>query len=63
VRQVRQGGVAAAAAAALAAATVAIAKAEGASRAKEKDGEEGNKTLEEKVKAEVATLCKEFPIY
>ncbi len=28
-----------------------------------KDGEEGNKTLEEKVKAEVATLCKEFPIY
>ncbi len=28
-----------------------------------KDGEEGNKTLEEKVKAEVVTLCKEFPIY
>ncbi len=28
-----------------------------------KDGEEGNKTLEEKVKSEVATLCKEFPIY
>jgi len=28
-----------------------------------KDGEEGNKILEEKVKAEVATLCKEFPIY
>ncbi|MES2961823.1 MAG: serine hydroxymethyltransferase [Pseudomonadota bacterium] len=28
-----------------------------------KDGEDGNKTLEEKVKAEVATLCKEFPIY
>ena len=28
-----------------------------------KDGEEGNKTLEEKVKAEVATLCKEFTIY
>jgi glycine hydroxymethyltransferase len=28
-----------------------------------KDGEEGNKTLEEKVKAEVVTLCTEFPIY
>jgi glycine hydroxymethyltransferase len=28
-----------------------------------KDGEEGNKTLEEKVKSEVVTLCKEFPIY
>ena len=28
-----------------------------------KNGEEGNKTLEEKVKAEVTTLCKEFPIY
>ena len=28
-----------------------------------KNGEEGNKALEEKVKAEVETLCKEFPIY
>ena len=28
-----------------------------------KNGEDGNKALEEKVKAEVATLCKEFPIY
>ena len=28
-----------------------------------KSGEEGNKALEEKVKAEVETLCKEFPIY
>ena len=28
-----------------------------------KNGEDGNKTLEEKVKAEVATLCKAFPIY
>ncbi len=28
-----------------------------------KNGEEGNKALEEKVKAEVAILCKEFPIY
>lgn len=28
-----------------------------------KNGEDGNKTLEEKIKAEVATLCKQFPIY
>ncbi len=28
-----------------------------------KNGEDGNKALEEKVKVEVATLCKEFPIY
>jgi len=28
-----------------------------------KNGEDGNKALEEKVKAEVATLCKAFPIY
>ena len=28
-----------------------------------KNGEEGNKVLEEKTKAEVAVLCKEFPIY
>ena len=28
-----------------------------------KNGEEGNKDLEEKVKAEVTTLCKKFPIY
>lgn len=28
-----------------------------------KNGEEGNKALEAKVKAEVATLCKQFPIY
>lgn len=28
-----------------------------------KNGEEGNKALEEKVKAEVTILCKEFPIY
>lgn len=28
-----------------------------------KNGEEGNKALEEKTKAEVAKLCKEFPIY
>jgi len=28
-----------------------------------KNGEDGNKALEEKVKVEVATLCKAFPIY
>ena len=28
-----------------------------------KNGEEGNKALEEKTKAEVVALCKEFPIY
>lgn len=28
-----------------------------------KNGEEGNKALEEKVKAEVKTLCEQFPIY
>ena len=28
-----------------------------------KNGEEGNRALETKTKAEVATLCKEFPIY
>ncbi len=28
-----------------------------------KNGEEGNRDLETKMKAEVATLCKEFPIY
>ncbi len=28
-----------------------------------KNGEEGNRELETRVKAEVATLCKEFPIY
>ncbi len=28
-----------------------------------KNGDEGNKALEEKVKAEVVTLCKQFPIY
>ena len=28
-----------------------------------KNGEEGNKALEAKIKAEVADLCKEFPIY
>ena len=28
-----------------------------------KNGEDGNKALEEKIKAEVATLCKQFPIY
>ncbi len=28
-----------------------------------KNGEEGNRALETKMKAEVATLCKEFPIY
>jgi glycine hydroxymethyltransferase len=28
-----------------------------------KNGEEGNKALESKIKAEVAELCKEFPIY
>ncbi len=28
-----------------------------------KDGAEGNQALEQKVKAEVATLCKQFPIY
>ncbi len=28
-----------------------------------KHGEEGNKVLEEKIKAEVKTLCQEFPIY
>lgn len=28
-----------------------------------KNGEEGNKALEEKIKAEVVALCKQFPIY
>jgi hypothetical protein len=28
-----------------------------------KNGEEGNKALESKVKAEVKKLCEEFPIY